>query len=262
MTSRTTRSIATRSITTRSITTGAAALLVASGLAVGAGAAVATAAPADTANCATAQTVTFSDWGTLGTKYHLNKEVVGDGTAAPGSTVTFRTTVSGAGALVSRIDDFHPAGFELVRARSSVWKAIGGQSWTTVTDDVSRDSATNSVYYSGAGWTTLGGANATLETSYRVPADATPGEKLNSGAAMELVLAGSKRGANPINTCVTIREPNAAEAVTGSLDGLGLGSLTSGSSALGDIGANPALFSADLINGLDLGQLIGGMAGS
>lgn len=247
--------------TTRSIATGAAALLIASGLAVGTGAAVASAAP-DTSACATAQTVTFNDINTVWTNYHLNKEVVGDGTAAPGGTVTFRTTVSGAGALVSRIDDFHPAGFELVQARSSVWYLLGGQTWTTVTDDVSRDSASNSVYYSGAGWTTAGNAKATLETTYRVPADATPGEVLNTGAATNLVLASGRRVANPINTCVTIREPNPTEVVTGSLDGLGLGSVTSGSTALGDIGADPATFSADLINGLDLGQLIGGMAGS
>ena len=52
------------------------------------------------------------------------------------------------------------------------------------------------------------------------------------------------------------------EAVTGSLEGLGLGSLTSGSSALGDIGADPAVFSADLINNIDVGQLIGAVAGS
>lgn len=245
--------------TTRSIATGAAALLIASGLAVGTGAAVAGAVPSA---CATAQTVTFNDINTLGTNYYLNKEVVGDGTAAPGGTVTFRTTVSGAGALVTAIQDFHPAGFELVQARSSVWYLLGGQTWTTVTNDVTRDSATNSVRYSGAGWTTAGNARATLETTYRVPADATPGDVLNTGAATNLVLASGYRVANPINTCVTIREPNPTEVVTGSLDGLGLGSVTSGSTALGDIGADPATFSADLINGLDLGQLIGAAAGS
>ncbi|MBB1023692.1 MULTISPECIES: hypothetical protein [unclassified Dietzia] len=245
--------------TTRSIATGAAALLIASGLSVGTNAAVASAAPS---SCATAQTVTFNDPSTLWTDYHLNKEVVGDGTAAPGGMVTFRTTVSGAGALVSGIEDFHPAGFELVQARSSVWYLLGGQTWTTVTNDVIRDSATNSVRYSGAGWTTAGNARATLETTYRVPATATPGDVLNTGAAMTLVLANGRKVANPINTCVTIREPNPTEVVTGSLNGLGLGSVTSGSTALGNIGADPATFSADLINGLDLGQLIGGMAGS
>lgn len=66
--------------TTRSIATGAAALLIASGLAVGTGAAVASAVPSV---CATAQTVTFNDINTGFFDYKLNKEVVGDGTAAP-----------------------------------------------------------------------------------------------------------------------------------------------------------------------------------
>ncbi|MDX2358763.1 hypothetical protein [Dietzia sp. PP-33] len=249
-----------RSRTTRSVATGAAALLIASGMTVGTGAAIAGAAPAA---CATTQTVTFNDINTAWTNYTLHKEVVGDGTAAPGGTVTFRTTVSGAGALIDRIEDYHPEGFELVQARESVWKLIGGQEWSTVTDDVRSDSATNSVYKESAGWTTAGNAHITLETTYRVPADATPGEELNTGAGMSILgFINGDRVANPIGTCVTIREPNPVESVTGSLDGLGLGSLTTGSTALGDIGANPATFSADLINGLDLGQLIGGLAGS
>ena len=48
---------------------------------------------------------------------------------------------------------------------------------------------------------------------------------LDTGAGMTLVLADGKKVANPIGTCVTIREKNAAEQVAGSLDGLGLGSL-------------------------------------
>lgn len=67
---------------------------------------------------------------------------------------------------------------------------------------------------------------------------------------------------NPIDTCVTIREANSIESVTGSLDGLGLSALTAGSSALGDIAADPTTLSADLINGIDVGQLVGGLAGN
>ena len=88
--------------------------------------------------------------------------------------MTFRTAASGAGALVTRIDDVHPAGFELVWARESVWKLVGGQEWTTVTDDVRRDASIGSVYRASAGWTTAFNTHATLETTYRVPAEATP----------------------------------------------------------------------------------------
>lgn len=244
----------------KAVAVGAAALMALSGVVVG-GAATAS-AQTDTSACKTSQTKTRSWAGSLGTKYTMTKEVVGDGTAAPGGTVTFRTTVSGAGALVSRIDDFHPEGFELVKARESVWKVLGGQQWTTVTDDVRKDAATNSVYRKSSGWTTAGGAYSTLETTYRVPDDATPGDVLNTGAGTTVVLADGRWVENPIDACVTIRQPNATEQVTGSLEGLGLGSVTSGSAAAGGISSDPAAFSADLINGIDIGQIIAGAAGS
>lgn len=112
MTSRTTHSIATRSIAT-----GAAALLVASGLTVGKEVAVAS---AETAECATAQTLPCNNINTGLQNYDLTKEALGDGTVAAGGTVTSRATASGSGAVVTRIDDLYPAGFELVRARESV----------------------------------------------------------------------------------------------------------------------------------------------
>lgn len=239
---------------TKMVALGAAALMTLSGLTVGTATA---SAQTDTSQCKTSQTAEKRWAGSLGTRYYLTKEVVGNGTAAPGGEVTFRTTVRGAGALVSRLDDFHPEGFELVRARESVWKLFGGQSWSTVTDDVTRDSATNSVYKTGAGWTTAGGARVTLETTYRVPADAKPGDVFNTGAATTMTLSGGRWVVNPINTCVTVRDSNAAEAVSGSLDGLGLGSVTDGSTAAGDISSDPSGFIADIINGINIGELIG-----
>ena len=233
---------------------GAAALMATAGQVVVTPTAV---AQADTSQCETSQTAERSWAGSLGTKYYLNKEVVGDGTAAPGGEVTFRTTISGAGALVSRLDDFHPEGFELVRARESVWKVIGGQSWTTVTDDVLRDSSANSIYRTGAGWTTAAGAHAPLETTYKVPDTVSPGDVLNTGAGVTVALGEGRWVENPINTCVTIREPNAAEAVTGSLDDLGFGSATAGSTTSSGISSDPSGFIADIINDINIGELIG-----
>ena len=239
----------------RLIALSAAALMAVTGLT--AGAATANAQPTDTSKCETSQKVERSWGGSLGTKYYIEKEVVGDGTAAPGGEVTFRTTVSGAGALVREIVDYHPAGFELVRARESVWKVLGGQTWSNVTDDVRRNATNNSVTRASSGWTTAGGAYSTLETTYKVPNNVSPGDVLNTGAGTDIVLIDGGWTVNPINTCVTIREPNAAEAVTGSLDGLGLGSVTSGSTAAGGISSDPAAFSSDIINGLDLAKIIG-----
>ncbi|MGX1770182.1 hypothetical protein ACWIE7_18060 [Dietzia sp. NPDC055343] len=230
---------------------GAAALMALSGLTIG----TATASAQDNSSeCRTSQEVKVRP---VAVNYTLKKEVVGNGTAAPGGTVTFRTTVSGPGALVTRIDDFHPEGFVLLGARESVWKLLGSQSWSNVSDDVRVNAANNSVYRESSGWTTAGGAYVTLETTYRVPDNAKVGDKLNTGAGTTLALANGRQVVNPINTCVTIRQPNAAESVTGSLDGLGLGSVTSGSTAAGGISSDPATFSSDIINGIDIGQLIG-----
>src|SRR5699024_6545957 len=131
-----------------------------------------------------------------------------------------------------RIEDFHPQGFITVSARESVWKLLGGQTWTDVTDDVRTNAETSSVYRESSGWTTAGGAHATLATTYRGPNDAAPREVFDTGAEMTVALSNGTKVANPTGTRVTIREKIAAEQVTGSLDGLGLGSLTTGSTTL------------------------------
>lgn len=230
---------------------------LAAGLFAGAGAPVAGAQPADTSACAKSQTKEFSWPGSAGTPYFLTKEVIGEDTVAPGGQITYRTTVRGSGALIDRIEDFHPQGFELVSARESVWKLVGGQRWTDVTDAVRKDSTVNSVYKTSAGWTTAGEARVSLETTYKVPEDAEPGSTLNSGAGFSAILLNGDKVANPIDTCVTVREPNAVENVTGSLDGLGLGSLTSGSTSSATISSDPAGFVSDIINGVDLSKVLG-----
>lgn len=238
----------------KAVAVGAAALMALSGLAVGTATA---SAQTNTENCVTSRTVDHDWLGVLGTTYSVNKEVVGDGTAVPGGEVTFRTTVTGAGALINRVQDFHPEGFELVHARHSVWYLLGGQQWSTVTDDVSRNSTNNSVTLTSSGWTTAGNARVTLETTYRVPRDASPGDILNTGTAFRVAgVSSGNRVDNPIDVCVTIREPNAAESVTGSLDDLGFGSATDGSTASSGISSDPSGFIADIINGINIGELI------
>src|SRR5699024_10092974 len=157
------------------------------------------------------------------------------------------------GALVSRLDDFHPEGFELVRARESVWKVIGGQSWTTVTDDVLRDSSANSIYRTGAGWTTAAGAHATLETTYKVPDTVSPGDVLNTGAGVTVALGEGRWVENAINTCVTIREPNPAEALSGCREYLSCAFATARSTASSGIASAPSGFIADINSDLTIG---------
>src|SRR5699024_2671463 len=101
------------------------------------------------------------------------------------------------------------------------------------------------------------GAHSTLDTTYKVPDTVSPGDVLNTGAGGTVALGEGRWVEHPINTCVTIREPNAAEAVTGSLDDLGFGSATAGSTTSSGISSDPSGFIADIINDINIGELIG-----
>lgn len=139
----------------------------------------------------------------------------------------YLTKVSGSGALVNEIRDFHPAGFQLVKARLNVKWLIGNQQWEDVTGTAVVGN--NAVIAKGGGWTTAGGGVIALETTYKVPDNATVGSKLDSGAGTNIVLAAGDWNINPMGVCVTVRPPNPVEAGSGSLEDLGFGSVNTGS---------------------------------
>jgi len=228
-------------------------VLIAAGVTVGLGASVAQAAPA----CALNQSVTDSWAGSLGTPYTVSKEVVGDGKVAPGQTVTYLTKVSGSGALVNQIRDFHPAGFQLVKARLNVKWLIGDQKWDDVTKTVVVGN--NSVVAKGGGWTTAGGGIIALETTYKVPDNAVVGTQLDSGAGTNIVLAAGDWNINPMGVCVTIRQPNPVEAGAGSLEDMGFGSLNSGSGQVFGSLTDPQGSMTNVISGV-LGNVLGNMS--
>ncbi len=228
-------------------------VLLAAGVTVGLGASVAQAAPA----CALSQSVTDSWPGSVWTDYTVSKEVVGDGTVAPGQTVTYITKVSGSGALVNEIRDFHPAGFQLVKARLNVKWLIGNQQW----EDVTGTAVVNgtSVVAKGGGWTTAGGGVIALETTYKVPDNATVGSKLDSGAGTNIVLAAGDWNINPMGVCVTIRQPNPVEAGAGSLEDMGFGSVNTGSGQVFGSLTDPQGSMTNVIGGV-LGNVIGNLS--
>ncbi|MCJ0904828.1 hypothetical protein [Rhodococcus sp. ARC_M6] len=237
------------------VATAASLAMLATGVTVGLGASVAQAAPA----CAKAQSITDSWAGSFGAPYTLAKEIAGDGTVAPGQTVTYITKISGSGALANSIWDYHPAGFQLTKARLNVSWAVGGQSWSDVTDTAIQDSSDNSVTVRGGGWTTVGGAVIALETTYKVPSNAQVGSKIDSGGGANLVLAAGYWDVNPMGVCVTIRQPNPVEAGSGSLDNAGLGSVNTGSGQVFGSITDPQGSMTNVISGI-LGNVIGGMS--
>lgn len=229
------------------------------------GVAVVVPAVATAAECSTTGSRTFSD---TGITYTISQEVVGASEVAPGGTVKYLTRVSSnsiVGGLISQITDHHPAGFSLVKAEIDYSNAIGQRNTSDETAGAQKDATANTVKVSGGGWTTattLGGGYVGLITTYTVPESAVPGERLESGADITLQrLIGPKHEAfDPSGACVTIREKNAVENVTGSLDSAGLGSATGsadGSSEMSAASSDPQSFIAGIVNQLDLGKIIG-----
>ncbi|MDI9914567.1 hypothetical protein [Rhodococcus sp. IEGM 1379] len=235
------------------VATTASLALLAAGVTVGMGAGIASASPA----CALTQSVTDRWAGSFGTPYTLSKEVAGDGTVAAGHTVTYLTKVSGSGALVNEMRDFHPAGFQLVKARVNVKWVIGDQQWTDVTSTAVIGN--NSVIAKGGGWTTAGGGVVALETTYKVPDDVPVGTQLDSGAGTNIVLASGSWNINPMGVCVTVRPPNPVEAGSGSLDDLGFGSVNTGSGQVFGSITDPQGSLTNVIGGV-LGNVLGNMS--
>lgn len=214
-------------IASRRIAASVAAVAVVAGgtvFGLGAGAGVAAAEP-----CGTQATkVQYGAAGLVGIR--LTKEVVGDAEVAPGGTVTYKTTVStadGVPPLLRAMTDFYPAGFTLESA------SVNGKDVTPAVD-----ANTNAArVQSSLGWLINGGNTATYETTYKVPDNAAVGTVYDSGASMTPDLWGEQKW-NPIGVCVTVRDKNAGETVTGSVDDAGFGS------------SDPAGFIADVISGV------------
>ncbi|MGW0041456.1 hypothetical protein [Rhodococcus sp. NPDC003348] len=209
----------------------AATALIAGGLAVGAGPAAAVgssdlgsssegaAAPVEQKpTSATAET----------SNLRITKSVVGDGTVIPGGQVTYRTTVSVPSGLdrgITKISDIHPAGFKYVdgSAKLTAWYLVGGTQTSSVTPTVADDENRVTAANLPLGWiASSAGASVTLEVTYEVPADATPGTALDSGASFDVLTFASTQKFDPMGVWVTVRNPNLGEAV-GSAE-LGLGS--------------------------------------
>lgn len=184
--------------------------------------------------------------------------------AAPGGTVVAKLeVVSGPAPVVGvkRLTDVHPEKLEIQNVSVRAWtgiKYVETQNHRFDTESPTRATVRNDNDLFG--WSVAGGT-LSAEFTYKVADDAKPGELLKVPSGM---IAGYSSGRDTVNedvgVCVKVREKNAAEVVTGSLDGAGLGSATGsadGGSAGSQISSDPAGFIADIINQINLGKLIG-----
>lgn len=234
---------------------GLGAALIGSGLTVGLGAGVASADPAAECNA----TTTFS-----GSQGLTLTQTVTPAKVQPGGKVTYTTKVSRSTAVgwnLAEIGVFHPAGFALNEGASTVnaWHVVGGQKSESVN---MQNDAAKGLYWTKSGtvtgWDMNGGHYAELSTTFTVPQDAKVGSAHQAGVQAKPVAWNSQEW--PVTgACVTIREKNAVEAGAGSLEGLGLGSINSGSSQIFGSLTDPQGSMTDVIGGI-LGNVLGNMS--
>lgn len=232
---------------------GLGAALLGSGLTAGLGAGVASAAP--TADCKPAATVGSKQ---VGTWYQMTKEVEG-GEVAPGGTVTFVNTYSGAGGILNEMRDYAPTGFVRIKAETG-GKLLG---LIEIKDDVTNNAGSiPNVTIAKGVWSTAANSEFVLKTTYRVPADLTPGTKIFAGGGGFNVvgLISGNHNWNPIeNLCMTVREKNINEAIGGSLEDIGLGSVNTASANVFGSVLNPSGSIANVVKDLPLGDILGGI---
>lgn len=246
-----------RSALRRLTAAGASAVLLATGASATVGVSVAAAEEATCVATSTDVREPTIALGPLKHKYTYEKTVLkpSDARVPANGTVTYQTTISTAEGLplIYSVVDHPPEGYTPVNAWVTAKHAIG--------------EPRNKVQFSkqdggykvanGAGWMLTAGEPLIVEMEYRVPADAVPGKQVHSrGTDVSGTL---KIGAQlpGLTSCVTVREKNAVEAGTGSLDDLGLGSVnTASTGAFGSL-TDPTGSISDVINGLDFGKLIG-----
>ncbi|GAA4473932.1 hypothetical protein GCM10023094_08600 [Rhodococcus olei] len=190
----------------------------------------------------------------------VTKQVVGDGTVAPGQKVTYRTTFSipsGVDRYITKIKDIHPAGFQYVQGSATInaWHLIGGQKTEAVSPEVNVEGNYIRVPNPG-GWliSSTGAKTLTLESTYLVPENAKVGDALDSGLAFDVQFFQSSQSWDPMGVFVTIRNSNLGEGAASGSAELGLGSSDGEGGTTGSAGSaiieNPADFVSDVISGV------------
>ena len=247
----------TRHAIRRIVAASAGAALLATGGAVSIGAGAANAQESTCPSTSTEVRQPKIALGPLKHKYTYEKTVLSprDAKVPAGGTVTYQTTVNTKEGLplVYSVIDYPPTGFTPVKAWVTAPRAKGSK--RVEVEFAPQDGGYRVA--NGAGWMLSSGKPLTVEMEYLVPDNVTPGQAITSGGTdvsgtlkIEATLAG-------LNACVTAREKNPVESAAGSLDGAGLGSVnTASTGAFGSL-TDPTGSISDVINGIELGKLLG-----
>ncbi|WP_072843516.1 hypothetical protein [Rhodococcus tukisamuensis] len=208
---------------------------VTAGVTIGAGAASA-------ATCSSSSQATKNDPSTVWITHTYNKTVTNAAgeeitEAAAGSLVTYKTvvgTTSIGNPYVNSITDIPPAGFGAPVSATVTAYTVSiptGQHEA----DVTMTPGGGGYAATSTGWFVNSGNPVTLKTTYKVPANIAPGTQVTSGGTKVGGTVGVGTDLPNLNACFTVRIPNPGEAVTGSMDGAGLGSSEGQLSSTGSV---------------------------
>lgn len=229
----------------RLIGAAAALTLLGAGLAAGTGTSAA-------AVCKPSTTVTKKDASTLGVTHNFEKAT--DPKVGAGAQVIYRIRIGTTGIgnpYVNTVTDYPPSELAGVKPKVRVTAltllgGILGQTGTpSIVDPIKNQSGWK---VTNTGWFVNASHVLQLEYTYKLPTSLLPGKQLTSGGIGVAGTVGIGGDFDKVTACTTIRPPNAGEAITGSLEGAGLGSSDGQLSSTGSI--------ADLLPGI-----IGGIVG-
>ncbi|GAA4482712.1 hypothetical protein GCM10023094_33200 [Rhodococcus olei] len=212
----------------------ASGALVAAGAVVGLGLGTGVASAADTCSQSShAEKNDISTWGIT----HTYDRSVNTAEAAGGTQVTYKTVIGTTGIgnpYVNTITEFPPAGFG-APVKSTITAYTVSIPTGQHTEDVTGVPNGNGWKFTSTGWFVNSGNPVTLETTYLVPKNATPGSAITSGGVGVAGTVGVGTELPNLTACFKVRIPNAGESVLSVANETGLGSADGQLSSTGSV---------------------------
>lgn len=239
---------------------GLGAALLGAGLTASLGAGVAVAAPGCEASAVVVKQPLIA-LGPLKHTYTYQKTATAE--VIPGGKINYSTTISTAEGLplVYNVTDLPPAGFgapveAYVSPKHILGEKVGDRKKVDVIPSGNGYRVSNAL-----GWMLTSGENLLVEFIYQVPASLNTGDEIRSnGVKVDGTLKIGAEIGSELATCAKVRPLEPGEAIGGSLDGAGLGSMnTASANAFGSL-LDPSGSVNGILKDLPLGDMIGNLS--
>ena len=184
--------------------------------------------------CALSSHATKNDISTVGITMTYDKGANLDSIGV-GTTVTYKVVVGTTGIgnpYVNTITDYPPSGFGTpVKASITAYHLAGGQR----TEDVTPEPNGGGWKVTSTGWFVNSGNPVTLDITYPVPTNLSPGQQVTSGGIGVAGTVGVSNELPNLTACFTARANTVGESALGSLNNNGLGSADGQLSSTGSL---------------------------